>query len=125
MAFTIKKRESYQWTVEHVISKEDGKPEVMRFNAEFKALSKSKVKELAERIGNGMKDDEFLDDALIGWSGLKDETGDFAYTDSNLERLLESFPGLAGSIYTAWFESVSGGLGGVAAVLLGAAARKN
>ena len=49
--FKIEKRESYRWTVEHVLSKKNGEPdEVLKFDVDFKALSaKEAGKHVARR----------------------------------------------------------------------------
>lgn len=125
MSFTIKKRESYAWTVEHVISRSDGKPELMRFDAEFKALPQSKVKEISGRLSKSdLKDDTFLAEVLAGWHGLQNEDGEvFEFSEQNLRSLIELFPGLVGSFTSAWFESILGV--GETFAAIGRAARKN
>lgn len=117
MAFTIKKRESYRWTVEHVIEKRQGKNEVMSFDAEFKALPQSRIEKLLEQARDLKIDDlDFMGEVLIGWHGLDDESGNaYAFTRANLEHLLDTYPGIAASFSRAWTDSVLGG----------AAARKN
>ena len=117
--FEVKERKSYTWTVEHVAGEKGGKPNVMRFDAEFKALRTPQVGELLERLRAGdMKDQEFLREILMGWHGLGDgragELTEFAYDQTNLELLIDLYPGIVGSITQAYIDSVSG-----------AAARKN
>lgn len=91
----------------------EGKPNVMRFDAEFKALRTPQVGELLERLrAGGMKDQEFLREILVGWHGLGDgregEVTELAYDQTNLELLIELYPGLVGSITQAYMDSVSG-----------------
>src|SRR5258706_14286768 len=112
MAFAIKKRDSYRWTVEHIIGKTDGKPEVMRFDAEFKALSRTEYQALSARLTGAakMSDEQFTDEVLRGWHGLAGEDGaEFAFDKTNLAKLLDLYPGIAGSIMSAFMDSVSGG----------------
>jgi len=125
VAFAIKKRDSYRWTVEHIIGKTDGKPEVMRFDAEFKALSRTEYQALSARLTGAtrMSDEQFTDEVLTGWHGLVGEdAAEFAYDKTNVAKLLELYPGIAGSIMSAFMDSVSGGFAGA---LLSQAARKN
>lgn len=123
MAFQIKKRESYSWTVNHVVSRSEGEPNLMVFDAEFKALPQSKVRDISERLRKrAINDDQFIDEILSGWRGLANEAGEtFDYSPANLKTLMELFPGLVGSITAAWFESVLG----LGDSILGKAARKN
>lgn len=125
MAFAIKKRDSYRWTVEHIIGKTDGKPDVMRFDVEFKAVSRTEYQALAARLTgpSKMSDEQFTDEVLRGWHGLDGEDGaEFAFDKTNVAKLLELYPGIAGSIMSGFMDSVSGGFAGA---LLSQAARKN
>ncbi len=117
MPFVIKKRDSYVWTVEHALEVKQGKPELMVFDAEFKALPQSKIEQLLERARKlEVNDVEMLGEILVGWHGLKNEDGSvFEYNEGNLKRLLEEYPGMAASFSRAWTASVLGQ----------AAARKN
>ena len=117
--FKIQKRDTYPWTVEHVVAVVQGKPELMKFDAEFKALPSSRATEILGALQTGkMKDPEFLAEVLSGWHGLGDgRTADgqeFKFDQTNLELLIELYPGIVGSFTQAWMESISG-----------AAARKN
>jgi len=115
MAFTIKKRESYRWTVEHVVEVRNGKPELMSFDAEFKAIGRKRAEELLERARRlDIKDSEFLDEVLAEIHGLEGEGGK-VYRRGDLDELAELYPGLITSISDAWIKSMVGG----------AAARKN
>jgi hypothetical protein len=110
MAFVIKKRQSYRWTVEHALQVKQGKTELMVFDAEFKALPQSTIEKLLEQAREMKTGDvEMLTEILVGWHGLKSEDGStFEYNEDNLKQLLEEFPGLAGSFSRAWSESVLG-----------------
>lgn len=108
MAFTIRKRESYRWPVEHTIEVRDGKPEVMSFDAEFRACKQAQVKDLMDRArASSITDAEFLDAILVEIHGLQDEAGK-VYRRADLDELLELFPGLIASLSRAWTESVVG-----------------
>ncbi len=111
MAFTIKKRESYCWTVEHAIEKREGKTELMVFDAEFRALPSSRIDALLQRARDAQVNDvAFLDEILIGWHGLRAEDGtEFAHSEEHLRQLLEVFPGITAALMRAWVDSVVGG----------------
>lgn len=114
MAFTIRKRESYRWTVEHALQKVGGKPDVITFDAEFKALPQKRIEELMARARVGEADDEaFFTEILVGWHGLEDGRGEqseaFPYSPENRRLLLDLYPGIASSFSRAWVESVIGG----------------
>lgn len=110
MGFTVKERKSYRWTVEHVVGQRGGKPDVMSFDAEFRALTQAAVQELMKRVRAGeVKDPEFLDQILVGWHGLSDARGqneaEFTFDKTNLDTLLELYPGITGSITRAFMDS--------------------
>lgn len=108
MAYTIRKRESYRWTVEHVIEVRQGKPDAMVFDAEFKALGQARVNELMTRARSlAIQDPEFADAILVDIHELTDEGGK-VYHLADLQELAERFPGILGSIGSAWMLSVQG-----------------
>lgn len=108
MAYTIKKRESYRWPVEHTLEVRDGKPDVMGFDAEFKAVRQAEVQELMDRArARSITDAEFLDAIVVEIHGLQGEDGK-VYRKADIEELVELFPGLIASISRAWTESVVG-----------------
>jgi len=113
MAFTIKKRESYRWTIEHALEKREGKVESVTFDAEFKALPQKKIEELMEKA-RGLKIDDltFLDEILVGWHGLDDARGEqaeaFPFNRENVRALLELYPGIGASLSKGWTDSVLG-----------------
>jgi len=114
MGFSIKKRESYRWTIEHVIEKREGRSVTISFDAEFKALGQARVNELLKLASTlQIDDDAFLTEILVGWHDAKDErTGEareFPYSSENLAELREAYPGIVTSLSRAWTDSVLGG----------------
>jgi hypothetical protein len=112
--FTIKKRESYRWPVEHVIAISAGKPEKISFDAEFRALGQARISELLKLAAvMEIKDEAFLDEILAGWHDLKDgrngEETPFPFSKQNLSELQELYPGITASFSRSWTESVLGG----------------
>ena len=106
----IKRRESYRWTVEHVIGKRNGKPDVLAFDIEFKALPESKVYDLiAEARAGALGNDRFIEEAIIGWHDMKRDDGAvWEFSAEALKELCEQFPGMPASLSRAWTESVTG-----------------
>lgn len=109
----IKKRESYRWTVEHVAAVADGKPELLKFDVEFKALTQTAVDQvLAKAAARTLSDDEFIGAVLIGWHDMKREDGSaWEYSAQAIRELADLYSGVGGSISRAWVASVKGGNG--------------
>lgn len=109
MPFSIKKRDSYRWTVEHVLSLKNGKPdEVMTLDVEFKALSAKEAGAALDVCRTDAK--EFFKLVLVGWH---DAPEGWEFSLEKFEELLEAYPGMSGAFMRAYLESN------------GAAARKN
>jgi len=113
VGFKIEKRDSYTWSVEHVISMHNGKPEVMRFQVRFKGLTQSEVDKLLQASTAGkLTDSEFLGAFFLGWLPgelVKGNAEEFTYSAENLDELGTLYSGIRNSIVRAWVESVSGG----------------
>ena len=109
MAFAIKKRDSYRWTVEHVIGKIKGKQELMSFDAEFKALPQARLDEMMTLAQVGkLSNGTLLDEVLVGWHDLSRDEAEFTYGKTNLDMLAELYPGILGSIVRAYMDSIVG-----------------
>lgn len=111
MAATLKKRDTFRWTVEHLVQIVSGVPEFMKFDAVFRAVPQTRVVEIMGLAKKGeLKDDAFLAEVLVGWADLDDEAGKpLEFTPENLAQLREAYPGIVGSITRAFTESVMGG----------------
>ena len=106
----IKKRESYAWTVEHVLSVRAGKPELLKFDVEFKALPKKRVVEIMTGLASGKFDDEaFIGEIMVGWHDMKreDETP-WEFSVAAVLELCEMYPSMTSSITNAWTQSILG-----------------
>jgi len=110
MAFAIKKRDSYPWTVEHVIAKRKGEPQLMSFDAEFKALPQQRLDEMMKLAQVGkLNNGTLLDEVLVGWHDLTGEDGaEFTFDRTNLDKLAELYPGILGSLVRAFMDSIVG-----------------
>lgn len=105
----MNKAQSYFWpvSVERPIS--GGKFEKETFDAEFKDLPQSRIKEIQKLIANEqIADIEFCKEVLIGWKGVNDGSGqDVPFSESARDGLLD-ISLVAGSIVRAYFASLSG-----------------
>jgi len=78
------------------------------FDAEFKRLDATELKDLAARTAAGELDDAgYAREIVIGWKGVADENGELEFSDSNLDRLLDIYP-VASSIVQGFFASLEG-----------------
>ena len=102
--FKIEKRESYRWTVEHVLSKKNGEPdEVLKFDVDFKALS---AKEAGKAVELARADPmKAFEQILAGWHDAP-EGWDFSMR--KLEELFEFYPGISGAFLRAYMDSIWG-----------------
>jgi len=110
LTFKIQERKTYPWTVEHVVAVVAGKPELMKFDAEFKALPQSRIEEMMKLAqADKLNNDSFLTEVLVGWHGLVGEDGaEFVYDKTNLDKMTQLYPGVVGSIVRAYMESIIG-----------------
>ncbi len=106
----IKKRDSYRWTVKHTISQRAGKPELLTFDIEFKALSQSRVTELVGlALTQKLPNELFITETMVGWHDLKREDNTaWEFSIAAVRELCELYPGMPASLSRAWSESVNG-----------------
>ena len=94
---------------------EDGKHRKVTFDAEFKRLTKSEIREIFDRlpglgkeVENPIPDDEILEKVFVGWKGIVDGNGEsLPYSETTRERVLDIM-GVAPGIVRAWFNSLNG-----------------
>jgi len=109
---TIKKRESYRWSVRHEVAQRAGKPEYLEFDVEFKALPLAKVNELIARSAIGeLGNQAFVEETMVGWHDMQrdGDAAPWAFSVAAVLELCEQYPGMPRSIVVAWTDSVSGG----------------
>jgi hypothetical protein len=114
MAFVLKQKDSYTWPVPLLLPGDGGRREKNTFEAEFKRLSQSRLKEIgrtARAIEKGEADEDEMDvqtmakEMLIGWSGVVDDAGEpVPFSVAALSQLLE-IPSVAAQIVRAFYES--------------------
>jgi hypothetical protein len=106
MAFVLKKGSSYTWPVKFETPASGGKYDKHTFDAEFKRLADSRLKEiLSSESGTDL---QFAHEVVIGWAGVKDEeNADIPFSTAALTELLD-IPGLAAAIAKTYIESIAG-----------------
>lgn len=108
MPFIMKKGSNYFWPVKHksASSESTGKQDTQTFDAEFKRLANSRLKELLR--DDKVTDEAFCAEVLIGWRGIQNaDKLEVPFSESAREELLEE-PGMAKAISIAYLESVAG-----------------
>lgn len=106
MAFVLKKGASYTWPVKFETPASGGRYDKHTFDAEFKRLSDSRLKEVLN--SEAAKDTDFAREILTGWSGVKDESGnEMPFSQTAVDELLE-VPGIASAIVKTYLESLTG-----------------
>jgi hypothetical protein len=106
--FVLSKSGSYSWPVEIETPSSGGKHEKHSFDAEFKRLPQSKVKELLDSSVEENSDKPFVKAVMIGWKGIADEKGqEIPFSQEALEDLLE-VPQAAKQIVFAYMKSIGG-----------------
>src|SRR5260221_12419913 len=102
MAFRIEKRESYRWTIEHVLSKKAGEPgELLSIDVEFKALSAEDAGKALEGARSDPK--AFFERVVVGWH---DAPEGWEFSMAKLEELFEVYPGISSAFIRAYMDSV-------------------
>lgn len=107
MPFILKKGSNYFWPVKYQSpSDTGGKWDTQTFDAQFKRLSDSRVKELLNDEKN--TDLSFCVEILVGWRGVMDESKvEIPFSESARDELLDQ-PSLAKAIASAYLESIVG-----------------
>jgi hypothetical protein len=106
MSFVFKKGQVYTWPVEFEVPVSGGKTEKKTFEAKFKLLKQSEVRDLVQ--GEGASDVAFCEKVLVGWSGVQDEGGsEIEFSAESMAEVLE-FPGVARSVVLAYLASLAG-----------------
>lgn len=85
------------------------------FDAEFKRLSKTEIKDIFQRLPGMTKDgeeaindDEILALVFVGWKGIVDASGDaLPYSETSRAVMLD-IQGVSNGIVKAFFDSISG-----------------
>lgn len=107
--FVLKQSDSYFWPVSIEFPVDGGKFKKETFEAEFKRISESRIKEATKQVSDGeLTDLDFAKEILVGWKNVSDENGnDIPYLESTKAQLLD-LPLVSRSIVMSFFESLSG-----------------
>jgi hypothetical protein len=106
LAFVIKKGSTYRWPVSFKMPVDGGKYDNCTFDVDFKRLPESRLKEVLST--ENASDVAFAHEIIVGWFGVKDESGqDIVFSDTALAAALET-PGLASAIVKSYLESIAG-----------------
>jgi len=107
--FIIKKSESYIWPVVVKFPMSGGRHAEERFDAEFKRVTNSRIREIQKQIEKEeISDIDLAKEILVGWKGVHDdEKNEMPFSIENKEQLLDVAL-VAGAIVTAFFESITG-----------------
>lgn len=106
--FKIVTSPTYTWPVTVELPADGGKTEKATFDAEFKRLTQTRVDEIRQAVERGeMRDADLAREAMVGWSGVVDESGPVPYSENAREQLL-NIPTVATAIVMALLGSLSG-----------------
>jgi hypothetical protein len=106
--FKLKQSDSYSWPVKVQLPASGGSHEDHTFDAEFKRVSQTRIKLLAEQIENrDISDQDLCKEILLGWNGIQDEGKEIPFSETARNQLLD-IQCVAGAIVAAFFESISG-----------------
>jgi hypothetical protein len=104
--FKLSQSDSYSWPVKVSLPTDGGRFIEQTFDAVFKRLSQSKIKEMLAVEGG--TDSEFCKDILIGWKGITDDNGaEIPFSEDARDKLLD-VPSVANATVEAYVTSASG-----------------
>ena len=106
--FIVKQTQSYFWPVKVEFPIDDGKFAKQTFDAEFKRLPESRIKEIAKLVETGdITDLDLAKEILVGWKDVSDGENEVTFSENSKEKLLE-IPLVAKAVIIGFFESLSG-----------------
>lgn len=105
--FRISASPAYWAKVEVPIKLEDGKEQIMKFDAQFKRVTQEELEELIERGRKGqLPDSQLLDQVWLNWRGVGDEAGEeLTFNATNRARLTALVP-TQSCVVKAFFNSI-------------------
>jgi len=106
--FKIAQSPEYSWPVEVNLPVDGGRTEKATFDATFRRLTQSRIDEIRKAVdANEMRDSDLAREALVGWAGVVDESGEVPYSEAARDRLLD-VPTVASAIVMALLSSLAG-----------------
>lgn len=103
--FKLNQSATFWWPIEAHIPVDGGRFEKATFDGEFKRRSTTELRELQDR--EGMTDDAFIREVLVGWRGVQDDGQDVPFSATALDQMLQ-VPGVAAAIVTAFYGALAG-----------------
>ncbi len=104
--FKLAQSDSYSWPVKISIPADGGKYLEQSFDAVFKRVPQSKIKEMLE--SETMTDIDFCKEVLVGWKGITgDNQADVPFSDEARDKLLD-VPAVATATVEAYIHSIKG-----------------
>lgn len=109
MAFVLKRSDSFFWPISFDVPEDGGKHKRQTFDAEFRRLPQSRLKELGDLLGQGeISDSDAVAEMLCGWRGvMDDENEEVPFSDGMMRQLLD-VPFMAATIFEAYTDSLQG-----------------
>src|SRR5687768_16432291 len=100
----ISQSPTYTWPVRVQVPKDGGNYDEQTFEAQFKRLSQSRIKEIREQIlAESITDHHLASEVLLGWRDVKDAKGaDVPFSVTTRDELLD-VPLVAAAIVTGFF----------------------
>lgn len=107
--FRLSNNEVYFWPVKIEVPVDGGRFEKQVFDAQFKRISQSRLKEVSTMIQEEkMSDVELCREILVGWKGVVgDNNLPVDFSPTNLDLLLENHMAVQ-AVAKSFFESISG-----------------
>lgn len=107
--FVLKQSSSYKWPVKLELPVDGGTFSRYTFDAEFKRLPESRIKDIGKAIdANEVTDIDMAREVLLGWQGIQDKDGnEFPFSEQNRETLLD-ISGVGKAVVISFFESLAG-----------------
>ena len=115
--FVLKKQASFKWPVTFSMPGDGGIQEENSFDAEFKQLPQSRIREITEEATrrqkelddgvtgkDGISDVSIADEILVGWDDITDGDKEVPFTKATKKQLLE-IPMLASRLVEVYFEA--------------------
>lgn len=108
--FVLSQSDSYSWPVAVEFPVDGGRFDKQSFDAEFKRLPQTRIREIWDLIQSGeLTDDDLCNEVMVGWSGIQDAKGaEVPYSEKAKADLL-NVPLVASAVVSGWLDSLSKG----------------
>src|SRR5690349_19181307 len=107
--FKQSQSQTYTWPVTFELPASGGKFEKHTFDAEFKRLPQSRLREIQTAGSEAADDVTFAQEILVGWKGVQDESGQEVPFSVGARDAVLDVPGVATAVVLAFIQSIHGG----------------